>query len=207
MSEWITRRRGDTYNSATRGNYAAFQSMPPLPPPPNTRAISMAGNASVITLGSSSSSILYSTYSSTSDSTVWSLHVTVSRTISSANIVSIILPVVRQHQVPPWGTASLHGTNSHGAFSESEFHIKIQWWGFEDSTSPTWTHLGTASPVFRCTAVLIPETICDSILTKTQSRCGTNISTPKRPLRQHVLRLTLELHACQSEGRVFPPGS
>ncbi|GFF73299.1 hypothetical protein IFM53868_01035 [Aspergillus udagawae] len=68
--ERITRRRDNTYNHASRGNYTVVQSMPPPPPPPNTRAISMAGNASVITVGSSSSSILYSTYSSTSDSTI-----------------------------------------------------------------------------------------------------------------------------------------
>ncbi|GFF41350.1 hypothetical protein IFM58399_06232 [Aspergillus lentulus] len=61
------------YNHASRGTYTAVQSMPPPPPPPNTRAISMAGNASVITVGhpgSSSSSIIYSTYSATSDSTI-----------------------------------------------------------------------------------------------------------------------------------------
>ncbi|XBQ93797.1 hypothetical protein V6000_009252 [Aspergillus fumigatus] len=57
------------YNHASRGNHAAVQSVPPPPLQPNTRAISMAGNAPVIS-SSFSSSILYSTYSSTSESTI-----------------------------------------------------------------------------------------------------------------------------------------
>lgn len=70
VRERIARRRGSMYNHASRGNHAAVQSVPPPPLQPNTRsAISMAGNAPVIS-SSFSSSILYSTYSSTSESTI-----------------------------------------------------------------------------------------------------------------------------------------
>ncbi|KAK9549160.1 hypothetical protein V6Z88_008263 [Aspergillus fumigatus] len=61
VRERIARRRGSMYNHASRGNHAAVQSVPPPPLQPNTRsAISMAGNAPVIS-SSFSSSILYST--------------------------------------------------------------------------------------------------------------------------------------------------